>query len=221
MRVVGSSPELGTWALDKSIELAWSEGDNWHCIVDIPAGKVVEYKYVLLDHSGHHAIAWQQGNNSVLALRSADSFVEVFDNWGSTPGAKLVADGAVPVTRENRLLAWATEIEVQMASHKQELRRARMELAAAQEDAKIARMETAKVKMQLKESESARVEAVGKLKYAETTNQILQTKMLQTTLSFREVMEKAANLLADIDNELEDITTATSKRPSVDKTEKL
>ncbi len=45
------------------------------------AGGVVEYKYVLLDHSGNHAVAWQQGNNSVLALRSSDDVVEVFDNW--------------------------------------------------------------------------------------------------------------------------------------------
>ena len=41
----------------------------------------MEYKYVLLDHSGQHAIAWQRGNNSVLAVRQSDEFVEVFDNW--------------------------------------------------------------------------------------------------------------------------------------------
>ena len=129
-----------------------------------------EYKYVLLDHSGHHAIAWQQGNNSVLALRSADEFVEVFDNWcararvlgplvlppwslcrrlarllslclfaclparrGGDPGAKVVADGAKPVTRENRLLSWATEVEAQLVAQRQELRRSRVELMAAQE----------------------------------------------------------------------------------------
>lgn len=45
----------------------------------------------------------------------------------------MVADGQQPVTRENRLLSWASEIEVQMASQRQELRRARMELAAAQD----------------------------------------------------------------------------------------
>ena len=50
-----------------------------------PAGGVVEYKYVLLDHSGQHAVAWQRGNNSVLALRAADEFVEVFDNWCAVP----------------------------------------------------------------------------------------------------------------------------------------
>lgn len=41
----------------------------------------MEYKYVLLDHSGQHAVAWQRGNNSVLAVRQSDDFLEVFDNW--------------------------------------------------------------------------------------------------------------------------------------------
>ncbi len=49
------------------------------------------------------------------------------------PGAKLVADGAGAVTRENRLLSWAGEIEAHMMAARQELRRARMELAAAHE----------------------------------------------------------------------------------------
>ncbi len=29
------------------------------CRTVLPAGGVVEYKYVLLDHGGNHAIAWQ------------------------------------------------------------------------------------------------------------------------------------------------------------------
>ncbi len=52
---------------------------------------------------------------------------------GADPGAKLVADGAKPVTREHRLLSWASEMEAQLVSQKQDLRRSRMELVAAQE----------------------------------------------------------------------------------------
>ena len=71
----------GKWVLAQGPELKWSEGDNWHTTVSLPAGGVVEYKYVLLDHSGQHAVAWQGGNNSVLAVRAGDELVEVFDNW--------------------------------------------------------------------------------------------------------------------------------------------
>ena len=52
---------------------------------------------------------------------------------GGAPGAKLVADGGEPVTRENRLLSWASEMEAQLVSQRQDLRRAHMELAASRE----------------------------------------------------------------------------------------
>jgi len=44
-----------------------------------------------------------------------------------------VADGGKPVTRENRLLSWASEMEAQLTTQRQDLRRAHMELAAARE----------------------------------------------------------------------------------------
>ena len=40
--------------------------------MELPAGQIVEYKYALLDSSGTISLAWQQGNNSVLALRRDD-----------------------------------------------------------------------------------------------------------------------------------------------------
>ncbi len=49
-------------------ELHWTEGDRWHAKVTLPSGSVYEYKYVLLDSSGTHALNWQRGNNSVLAI---------------------------------------------------------------------------------------------------------------------------------------------------------
>ena len=52
---------------------------------------------------------------------------------GGDPGAKVIADAGVPATRENRLLSWASEMEAQLVSQRQDLRRARMELAAAQQ----------------------------------------------------------------------------------------
>ncbi len=49
------------------------------------AGSVSEYKYVLLDASGTRVMAWQDGNNSLLAVRLAEGAVpgglSVFDDW--------------------------------------------------------------------------------------------------------------------------------------------
>ena len=46
----------------------------------MPAGSLTEYKYVLVDSAGS-PLAWQDGNNSVLALRAGDTRVEIFDSW--------------------------------------------------------------------------------------------------------------------------------------------
>jgi hypothetical protein len=192
--VVGGSPDLGSWVLADGVPLTWSDGDMWNASVDLPAGTVTEYKYVVVGQGGH-AAAWQQGNNSVLALRQSDDIVEVYDNWGGNPGAQVLASGAAPVTRESRLLSWATELEAQVAGQRQELRRARMELVAAQEEARIAREESKKLKMALAKSESERITAVANLKQADTVNQILQTQLKETTMSFSAALETAMEML--------------------------
>lgn len=178
----------GAWQLRDGMDLRWSEGDNWVGDVELPGGAVYEYKYVLLDAASGHALSWQRGNNSVLALKAGEDHVEartvapaaclgcslaaclspasqvgdggsqtsarasaspplapwfeahqgrfapklldvqplhaglpavpdklgslpqVYDNWEGQPGAAVVAAGA-SVTRERRLLDWATEME--------------------------------------------------------------------------------------------------------------
>ena len=192
--VVGGHPDLGSWILADAVPLSWSDGDMWHATIDLPAGSVFEYKYVVVGNGGH-AIAWQQGNNSVLALRQADDVIEVFDNWTCAPGAQVVAAGSAPVTRENRLLSWATELEAQVASQRQELRRARMELVAAQEEARLAREESRKLKLALTQSEAERMASMAHLKQADTVNKVLQTQLAETTSSFAEALETALDLL--------------------------
>ena len=70
----------GAWSLSQAAALTWAEGDNWHTTVDLPSGSLVEYKYVVLDGSGQ-AVAWQSGNNSVLAVKHSEDELEVFDSW--------------------------------------------------------------------------------------------------------------------------------------------
>ena len=62
----------GSWQLAESLELHWSEGDQWTAAIELPAGRIIEYKYVLVDSSTCQSLQWQQGNNSVLALRLDD-----------------------------------------------------------------------------------------------------------------------------------------------------
>ena len=81
--LVGSIPEIGNWILSDSVSLSWNEGDIWCATLELPSNSVIEYKYVVVGHGGH-AVAWQSGNNSVLALTEEDEEVEVHDNWCET-----------------------------------------------------------------------------------------------------------------------------------------
>jgi len=62
IQLVGGAPELGSWILSDGVPLVWSEGDMWNATVQLPAGSVVEYKFVVTGGGGH-AVAWQQGRD--------------------------------------------------------------------------------------------------------------------------------------------------------------
>lgn len=46
-------------------------------MIELPAGTVHEYKYVLLDSHSGQALNWQRGNNSVLAIKAGEDRIEV------------------------------------------------------------------------------------------------------------------------------------------------
>lgn len=39
LRAVGSTVELGSWNVDDAPAFQWSEGDNWHKQLELPAGE--------------------------------------------------------------------------------------------------------------------------------------------------------------------------------------
>ena len=67
----------GAWQLRDGPDLSWTEGNNWRAVIELPAGTVHEYKYVLLDSHSGQALTWQRGNNSVLAIKAGEDRVEV------------------------------------------------------------------------------------------------------------------------------------------------
>lgn len=58
-------------------DLSWTQGNNWRAVIELPAGTVYEYKYVLLDSQSGQALTWQRGNNSVLAIKAGEESIEV------------------------------------------------------------------------------------------------------------------------------------------------
>lgn len=200
-------------------DLSWTEGNNWRAVIELPSGTVYEYKFVLLDSHSGQALTWQRGNNSVLAVKAGEESIEVMDNWEGQPGAAVVAPSGT-ASRERRLLDWANDMEALVNTQRNDLRRARMELAAATEDANQARQELRVVRAELSRSRAAQATERRKAAELAAQNQLLQQHLQETTSSFREALQLVESLMGTEDvlgDELDD--EAGSQQPPTQKGE--
>ena len=90
--VVGSSPALGSWRLDRAVPMAWSTGDVWRSPpVMLSVNSAHAYKYVVLSPN---VATWQPGPNQSLVVDRQDMpGAEVTDSWSGAPGEASVASG--------------------------------------------------------------------------------------------------------------------------------
>lgn len=59
--VVGSEPALGSWYPVNGVKLHWTEGNNWTGSIALPAGRSIQYKYVIKTNAG--AVFCDETNN--------------------------------------------------------------------------------------------------------------------------------------------------------------
>uniref|UniRef100_A0A383WKL3 CBM20 domain-containing protein n=1 Tax=Tetradesmus obliquus TaxID=3088 RepID=A0A383WKL3_TETOB len=196
IRIIGGHEAMGAWNLAKAPFLRWSEGDLWNVTLEVAAGGVIEYKYVVVEGDGTVAASWQRGANNVLALQLNDEEVEVYDNWKNTPGALVLVDGQ-EITRERKLLAWASDMSLQRS----ELRRTRMELAQAREEIRVLRAELSVLRMEVSEANIARAAAEARQLELERKNSALRLEIAASNASARSTMEEAARLLNDMSDD--------------------
>lgn len=77
--VVGDAPQFGLWNPKAAIPLLWSEGDIWTTEVDVPVGKQIEYKFILIGKRGE--VLWQPGPNRAFETSGSVASVEVSSEW--------------------------------------------------------------------------------------------------------------------------------------------
>lgn len=80
--VVGSSMELGTWNVSRSVPMQWTDGNVWVAKVDInPASGRVEYKYVV---RSDQTLIWETGvNHAFDATKAKEGVLNCrSDAWG-------------------------------------------------------------------------------------------------------------------------------------------
>jgi alpha-amylase len=78
--VVGDRTELGSWNPASAIALSSASYPVWRASVALPAGTVVQYKYVRKESSG--AVTWESGANRTVTV-PASGVLTLTDTWRS------------------------------------------------------------------------------------------------------------------------------------------
>lgn len=158
LRLVGSHAKLGAWDMSKSLTLTWGEGDVWTTEdIELPVDGVFIYKYAVVPAGQPEQVKqWQQGNNQVLTLSSADHpRLWVTDAWNGDPGASnIYREGGLSDSKETRLINRVKEAdsrvkvaEMQVKNLQGDLKMANAQVNALREEARLA----ANVRIALKE----------------------------------------------------------------------
>lgn len=141
--MVGSHENLGAWELERAKAMTWTEGNVWKASVELPAGGVFFYKYVVKGPKGD-IIRWQEGSNSMLVLPESwnvpsGSHYLVEDNFAGLPNGtteiseSLLASKLVSAQGEKTELLRQLEVQRNMTQTAlEELLLAREELAKTQ-----------------------------------------------------------------------------------------
>ena len=212
VRVVGSHACLGLWEAGHAARMEWSEGGLWECELELPAGTVHEYKYVVCGADGA-VKQWQEGNNGVIPVPlDAREPVTIQDSWG---GPSSSAGGLAA-----KLSGWVKDMERLAEGSRAEVRQAQMELAQtneelartvarAEKEVGAARAETKAARLELSAAVSEKEEAVAAKERAlldleaevqraaelEEANRELKTKLHESTTIFQETLTACQDLL--------------------------
>jgi len=143
VRVLGSHDALGAWDQKRAVALKWHQGNVWKASVELPAGGIFFYKYVVKASDGS-TVRWQDGSNSMLVLPESwnmpkGSHYLVEDNFSGIPNESteasenLLANKLANVQGEKKVLLDQLQMQKHMTQTAlEELLLAREDLAQAQ-----------------------------------------------------------------------------------------
>ncbi|TKY63476.1 Cyclomaltodextrin glucanotransferase [Spatholobus suberectus] len=88
--VVGNDPMLGSWDPIDALPMTWSEGHVWTVEVDMPAGKSIQFKFILKGKGGN--IIWQPGSDRMIQTWETINRIIVCEDWENAELQKIIEE---------------------------------------------------------------------------------------------------------------------------------
>ncbi|KAG2241879.1 hypothetical protein Bca52824_096280 [Brassica carinata] len=99
--ILGDHPPAfggGLWDPDNALPLNWSDGHVWTLDLDLPVGKLVEFKFILKAETGE--ILWQPGPNRAIQTWETNKTIRICEDWENADLQMMREEDFVPLLNQ-------------------------------------------------------------------------------------------------------------------------
>ncbi|KAK7256891.1 hypothetical protein RIF29_30448 [Crotalaria pallida] len=96
--IVGDDPMFGSWNPSNALPMTWSDGHVWTYQLNIPAGKSIQFKFILKGKTGE--LIWQPGPDRILHTWEAMDRVTVCEDWENAGSQKIIQEYQLALSNE-------------------------------------------------------------------------------------------------------------------------
>ncbi|KAA8543743.1 hypothetical protein F0562_022080 [Nyssa sinensis] len=94
--LVGDEPIIGLWNPANAIPLNWSDRHIWTVDLDIPIGKLIQFKYILRKSTGD--ILWQPGPDRFFRAWETNNLITIAEDWENAEVQKITEESHEKLT---------------------------------------------------------------------------------------------------------------------------
>ncbi|KAJ4908923.1 Carbohydrate-binding-like fold [Raphanus sativus] len=100
--ILGEHPVFGggLWDPENALPLNWSDGHVWTLDLDLPAGRLVEFKFILKAETGE--ILWQPGPNRAIKTWETNKTIRICEDWDNADLQMMREEDFVPLLNQEQ-----------------------------------------------------------------------------------------------------------------------
>ncbi|KAF8089828.1 hypothetical protein N665_0496s0036 [Sinapis alba] len=100
--ILGDHPPVfgGLWDPENALPLNWSDGHVWTLDLDLPVGRLVEFKFILKAETGE--ILWQPGPNRAIHTWETNKTIRICEDWENADLQMMMEEEFVPVNQKQK-----------------------------------------------------------------------------------------------------------------------